>query len=57
MGVGIEKNFKNPTMDFSNISPFVNKHINKQADPDRQILKTVNFAFIKIFDFFVKIAI
>ena len=29
----------------------------KQAGPSRQLLQTVNFAFMKIFDFLVKIAI
>ena len=29
----------------------------KQAGPSRQLFETVNFAFMKIFDFLVKIAI
>ena len=29
----------------------------KQASPSRQLFKAVNFAFMKIFDFLVKIAI
>ena len=29
----------------------------KQASPSRQLFETVNFAFMKIFDFLVKIAI
>ena len=31
--------------------------IMKQAGPSRQLFETVNFAFMKIFDFLVKIAI
>ena len=33
------------------------QQIIKQAGPSRQLYETVNFAFMKIFDFFVKIAI
>ena len=29
----------------------------KQAGPSRQLFETVNFAFMKIFDFLVKIAV
>ena len=29
----------------------------EQAGPSRQLLETVNFAFMKIFDFLVKIAL
>ena len=33
------------------------QQIIKQANPNRQLFETVNFAFMKIFDFLVKIAI
>ena len=33
------------------------QQIIKQADPSRQLFETVNFAFMKIFDFLVKITI
>ena len=63
MEAGNKKNFKNPMIDFFNISLFVNGHplkmqqMIKQVDPGRQLFKTVNFAFMKIFDFLVKIAL
>ena len=37
--------------------PLKCKKIKKPSCPSRQFLKTVNFAFIKIFDFLVKIAL
>ena len=37
-------------------SPKMQKII-KQVGPSRQIFETINFAFIKIFDFLVKIAL
>ena len=50
------RNSKNHMMDFSNISPFVNEHPlkatnHKKAGPSWQLFETVNFAFMKIFDF------
>ena len=33
------------------------QQIIKQADPSRQLFETVNFAFMKIFDFLVKTAL
>ena len=33
------------------------QRIIKEKDPSRQLFETVNFAFMKIFDFLVKIAI
>ena len=33
------------------------RQIIKQAGPSRQLFETVNFAFMKIFDFFVKIVV
>ena len=33
------------------------KQFIKQADPSRQLYETVNFAFMKIFDFIIKTAL
>ena len=33
------------------------QEIIKQAGPSRQLFETVNFAFMKIFDFFIKTAL
>ena len=38
-------------------SPLNMQKIKKSRSPSRQLLETVNFAFIKIFDFLVKIAL
>ena len=38
-------------------SPLEIQKIIKPRSPSRQLLETVNFAFMKIFDFLVKIAI
>ena len=38
-------------------SPLMKQKIIKPRCPSRQLLKTVNFAFIKFFDFLVKIAL
>ena len=38
-------------------SPLKMQKIKKPRSPSRQLLETVNFAFMKIFDFLVKIAI
>ena len=38
-------------------SPLKMQKIKKPRSPSRQLLETVNFAFIKIFDFLVKIAL
>ena len=58
MGVGTKQNFKNHKMDFSNISPFQGKRaspklqqIIRQAGPSGQLFVTINFAFMKFFDF------
>ena len=38
-------------------SPLKMQKIKKPRSPSRQLLETVNFAFMKIFDFLVKIAV
>ena len=38
-------------------SPLKMQKIKKPRSPSRQLLETVNFAFMKIFDFLVKIAL